>query len=137
MNSIAAQAKTKTTVVEKAKFVHDYLINHSEYDYTLNSKTMYDLLINGKGTCGSYALSFKDAMDKLGIECTVVLTDDLSHCWNQIKIDGKWYNVDVTWDENYSINGTADSTLFRKSDSYFKVTGHKTWKSVNLCNVDK
>lgn len=92
--------------------------------------------MNKKGTCRAYSLAFKDAMDKLGIECVVVVQDDKLHSWNQVKIDGKWYNVDVTWDSNNSINGTPDATLFMKSDSLYKVTGHKTWKSVNTCAVD-
>lgn len=136
MTTIVNGAKAKTTSIEKAKYVHDYLISNSAYDYELKSSTIYDLLMNKKGTCRAYSLAFKDAMDKLGIECVVVVQDDKLHSWNQVKIDGKWYNVDVTWDSNNSINGTPDATLFMKSDSLYKVTGHKTWKSVNTCAVD-
>ena len=26
--------------------------------------------------------------------------DGEAHGWNQVKIDGKWYNCDLTWDSN-------------------------------------
>lgn len=132
--TIVKEAKAKTSKIEQAKYVHDYLINKSVYDYSYNSTTIYDLLVNGKGTCNSYSMAFKAIMDKLGIECVIIEQNDKAHAWNQIKIDGKWYNVDVTWDENYSQGTTADATFFMKSDEYFKVTEHGAWNSVNKCN---
>lgn len=136
INNIVAEAKNKTDKIEQAKFVHDYLIENTEYDYTYAADTMYDLLVNGKGTCNAYSLTYKAAMDKLGIDCTVVLENDKSHAWNQIVVDGKWYNVDVTWDVNYAASGASDSTFFMKSDDFFKSNYHKSWKSNYVCDMD-
>lgn len=136
ITNIVNGANSKATVVEKAKYVHDYLINNCTYDYEYKNTNICSLLINKKGTCRAYSLAFKEIMDKLGIECKVVVQDDKLHSWNQIKIDDKWYNVDVTWDNNNSINGVPDSTLFMKSDNFFKLTGHNNWKSDNTCTVD-
>lgn len=133
---IAKAAKDKTTAVDKVKFVHNYLITNSVYDYTFTSTTVYDLLLSGKGTCGAYTLAFKAIMDKLGIECVVVPSNDKSHAWNQVKIDGKWYNIDVTWDENYTRANVPDSTFLLKSDKYFRNTMHHDWTSANVCSAD-
>lgn len=134
LESIVNTAKSKGSKVEEAKYVHDYLIDNSEYDYTYKATTLYDLLVTGKGTCNSYSMAYKAAMDKLGIECVIVVND--SHAWNQINIDGKWYNIDVTWDENYTLNGTPDTTFFMKSDDFFKATEHNSWNSKNKCEAD-
>lgn len=136
INNIISEAASRATDFEKAKYVHDYLIENSEYDYTYASYNIYDLLINGKGTCNSYSLTYKAAMDELGIDCTVVIESDNTHSWNQINVDGKWYNVDVTWDKNYSKSVTPDSTFFMKSDDYFKAMMHHSWKSSNVCDTD-
>lgn len=136
LETIVNTAKTKGGKVEQAKYVHDYLINNSEYDYTYKATTMYDLLVNGKGTCNSYSMVFKSAMDKLGVECIIVALSDNSHAWNQINVDGKWYNIDVTWDENYTLSGNPDSTFFMKSDDFFKATEHGAWNSKNKCEVN-
>lgn len=136
IDTIAEEADRKSTSVEKAKYVHDYLIQNSMYDYTYSSYTIYDLLVNGKGTCNSYSLTYKAVMDKLGIDCVVVIQDDRAHAWNQINIDGKWYNVDVTWDVNYTKESDPDSTFFMKSDDYFKTTMHHSWTSSNVCGAN-
>lgn len=136
VENIVAEAKEMDTKIEQAKFVHDYLVAHTEYDYTYTADTAYDLVVNGKGTCSAYALVYKDAMDKLGIDCTVVIDDDKSHAWNQIVVDGKWYNVDVTWDVNYSRDGVSDYTFFMKSDDFFKTNQHNNWSSKNVCNAN-
>lgn len=40
--------------------------------------------------------------NKLGIECVSIagMTGDVGHEWNCAKIDGNWYQVDVTWNDS-------------------------------------
>ena len=40
-------------------------------------------------------------MNRLNIPCKVVsgVSKGQPHAWNQIKINGKWYFVDATWDD--------------------------------------
>ncbi len=47
--------------------------------------------------CESYARAMKVLCDREGIPC--VLVDGANHMWNYIQIDGKWYAVDVTWND--------------------------------------
>lgn len=66
-------------------------------------------LLDGKCVCEGYALILKQVLRCAGIECRYVedkvdkdVIDPKSrtnlHAWNQVKIDGEWYNCDLTWD---------------------------------------
>lgn len=126
-NSIAELAKSAATNAEKAQIVHDYFINNTKYSTNPNA-TVYDLLVNNQGVCTSYALSYKLVMDKLGIPCGISVSTAMNHEWNVIQIDGKWYNVDITYDVSSGIGGNGN---FLKSDSMFKIIGHTSWINSN------
>ncbi|WP_379128482.1 DUF5050 domain-containing protein [Paenibacillus sp. sgz500958] len=96
---------------QKLKAVHDYMILHTAYDYDnylkdtipYESYTEYGLLIKGTAVCNGYATTLQMFMNLLGIESYYVVGTILSnggaHAWNVVKIDGKYYQVDVTWDD--------------------------------------
>ena len=60
-----------------------------------NCWNAYGGLITGDGVCEAYAEAFKLLCDKAGIPCVSMYSTD--HEWNAVKLDGKWYYVDVTW----------------------------------------
>ena len=73
-------------------------------------------------------------MRKLRIPCRFVVgsSDGVGHGWNMVKLNNKWYHVDVTYDDPI-INGsnknkTPRYTYFLKSSSVMKKT-HKWVKS--------
>jgi hypothetical protein len=123
--------KPSMTDVQKELVLHDYLVNNAKYDSeNFNADTIpessynaYGVLINGVGVCQSYA----DAMNKLltlvGIESTVISgtanngSEDIDHAWNIVKLDGQYYNLDVTWDDPVTSDGR--NIL---SHSYFNLT---------------
>ncbi|SEK70376.1 Listeria/Bacterioides repeat-containing protein [Butyrivibrio sp. ob235] len=93
---------------EKALFVHDYLIESAQYDYDAyengyighaQAYTAYGIIVLKKGVCSGYADAYAQVMNRLGIECKKVSSKILNHAWNMIKIKGKWYYVDCTWDD--------------------------------------
>ncbi len=96
------------STVDKIKTVHDYLVDSITYDAN-NGSTVYNIygaLVNQKVVCEGYAKAFKYILDDLGIPCIIVcgtgtnssgLTE--SHAWNYVQIEGKWYALDVTWDD--------------------------------------
>ena len=102
------------TNIQKVKAIHDWLVSNVEYDeegYSAGSisdesHTAAGLFKNRKAVCDGYANAFKEMAEYAGFE-TVVITgvgidsnnNVESHAWNQVKIDGKWYNIDVTWDD--------------------------------------
>ncbi len=95
--------------VEKIKTIHDTLVNHITYFNENNIPSIYNIygaLVNQKSVCEGYAKSFKYILDDLGIPCVIVCgiaTNSSgkteSHAWNYVQLNGKWYAVDVTWDD--------------------------------------
>lgn len=94
---------------EKIKYLHDWMIDNFEYDMTYQKSDIHNIyggLVNRKVVCEGYARTFKYILDELGIENVLVSgsatnsngsTED--HAWNYVQLEGKWYAVDVTWDD--------------------------------------
>ena len=81
---------------EKIKGVHDYLVLLNRYFPTEGGA--YSALFKGRSSCSGYAFSFYAIMRELGVPVT--LETGSSHAWNRVQLNGKWYNIDVTWDDN-------------------------------------
>ena len=80
----------------------------------------YDAFYRGRGLCMSYALAFQRLMQELDIPCIYIATNQ--HAWNMVKLEGYWYNVDVTFDD-----AEGSYRYFLKSDADFP--GHLRPKS--------
>ena len=107
--------------LEKALAVHEHFVRNYEYDIRYFDGDMdiliYDfeeLFIQKMGVCQAYADGYTYIMNEcLGIECYTLSSYDMNHAWNVIKIDGKWYHVDVTWDD------PVDDTFGASRHDYF------------------
>lgn len=100
--------KPKMSQLEKVKAIHDYIINNTVYsDKTkTTAHSAYTLLKEGKGVCQAYALTTYKFLDAVGIENYYVIGSARGgHAWNKVKVDGKWYNMDVTWDDPLTSTG--------------------------------
>ena len=90
---------------EKELAIHDYITsiceNDNRTDVPDESYTPYGVLILGSAVCEGYSNTFKLFMDMLGIECDIITGTAKAggHAWNRVSIDGKYYLVDVTWDD--------------------------------------
>ena len=94
---------------EQIKYVHNWLVDNLEYDITYKQTdihNVYGALVNKKVVCEGYARAFKYILDGLNIENVLVSGTATnsngsteSHAWNYVKIDNKWYAIDVTWDD--------------------------------------
>ena len=117
------------TVREKIKAIHDYIINHTEYDSlktkdindtTYKSNTAYGVLFQGYGICSGYSDAMKLFLDKLNVINYKISNDQ--HIWNLVYLDGKWFHLDLTWNDPIS-----DKNITR--DNYFLITS-KNLKSL-------
>ena len=106
---------------DKAVQVHNYLIDSIEYDSSGAdsdiSHTLYGALVNKYAVCDGYAKAFKFILDNIGISCVEICGTAQnssgateSHAWNDVLIDGKWYAIDVTWDDPIIIGGNGRLT---------------------------
>ena len=101
---------------EKIKGVHDYIVLLNRY--VAFEGGAYSTLYKGRSSCSGYAFSFYAIMRELGIPVTLEVGGN--HAWNRVQLDGEWYNIDVTWDDN----GVDDVSYsyFLKSDADWR--GH-------------
>ena len=117
--SVMSGIKKKWCDEEKILYVHDRLAAHityyngSEKEYGRN---IYDAFVDRSSVCVGYSLGFQYFMDKLGIPCINVTTED--HIWNMVCVDGQWYHVDVTWDDSseFTKNTVFHNVLLQSDD---------------------
>ncbi len=94
------------------KNIHDYICDNAWYNIYAGQRahSSEGFFIGDRGiVCEGYAKTFKVICDRLDIPCVLVSGDaGGSHMWNYVQMDdGKWYLVDVTWDDqDYGIYDT-------------------------------
>ncbi len=100
-NNVLQDAVNLYDDYEKVKYIHDHLVKTIGYvnNAPYNQSTYSGVVLN-KTVCAGYAKAFQYYMIRLGIPCAYVSgTTDESHAWNIVKINGEYYNIDVTWDD--------------------------------------
>lgn len=97
---------SRDIVYTKVKKINDYICkeySYGNYGYTLNENTSNDTrsvgrMLSGKiGCCEGYARLVKIFCDYYGLDC--ILTVDRDHMWNEVKVNGKYYILDTTWND--------------------------------------
>ena len=95
-----------STDYEKVLAINDYLVKNCRYitgEDAEYSSTAYGCLVEKRANCEGYAKTFCVLASDFGLESILVTgkTDKgENHAWNQVKVDGEWYNIDVTWADN-------------------------------------
>ena len=110
--------------------IHDALVDSISYDFEAAEKddssheafNVYGALVKKKAVCTGYAGSMKLLLNLVGIECRTVvgMSKNSGHMWNQVRIDGDWYNIDVTWDDS-----AIDSDILYSRYNYFNITDER------------
>ena len=115
--------------VDKAMAIHDFIIGRMNYAYEADGQTPEDAIWahnmmgcaeKKSGVCESYAKTYFYLCQRNGIDCIMVTgkLGDENHAWNLVKIEGQWYGVDCTSDDNgtdtvsylsFGMNGTKMS----------------------------
>lgn len=117
------------TRYEKLKSIHDHICNFTYYDLEAPFRTSaVGAIVEPGAVCEGYAEGFKIICDSIGIPCILVVgnfssTDDEGHMWNYVQMeDGKWYAIDVTWDDLNGKNGEElqHKYFLKGSDSFSK-----------------
>jgi transglutaminase/protease-like cytokinesis protein 3 len=122
-------ARNMTSDYEKAKILHDYIINITDYDYTCEKYTAFNAIFNQSTVCQGYSLLYYKLLTEVDVECRFITgySDNEYHGWNLVKIGNYWYNVDVTWDDlennsishDYFLKGSSNFNKDHKRDTRF------------------
>lgn len=107
---------------EKLLYYHDALIEKCVYSDTdlKSEQTPHGVLCKGKASCLGYAKAFALVLDTAGFENMIAIggTDGgtENHAWNIVKLDGKYYHIDLTWDDPEGGEQVCDRAYFLLSD---------------------
>lgn len=85
--------------VEKALFVHDYLIASYAFDTEASNYDALSFFRERSGVCQAYSLAYMAVLRELGMEAVMVTSDEMNHAWNLVQVDGVWYHVDLSFDD--------------------------------------
>ena len=122
---------------DRVREVCEYLKDTVRYDKTAAKSesnklksSAYAAIVQHTAACRGYSAAAYRLLRECGIAVrvvtgTVTLPDGSTenHSWNIVCIDGSWYNMDITWDDQL---GCED--YFLKSDS--DIPDHKTDKEI-------
>ncbi len=95
------------TDFEKLNAIYGYMTENIYYDYEgLEDPsdelkfTAYGALMENSAVCQGYASLLYRLCLECGIDCRIIpgLGNGGPHGWNIVRLDGLYYNVDVTWD---------------------------------------
>lgn len=141
VESVVSLTNSSFSELEYAVFFHDYLCANYSYDNTLRIHSLHEFITEGTGVCQSYMYAYMALLRRVGVEVTWICSEDMNHAWNQVKIDGEWYNVDATWDDpKNNTTGAANHGFLLKSDAAFtgnEKNPHYNWISANKCTSTK
>ena len=125
VKKLARQAE-KMSELEKELFIHDFICQNIFYDKLKKpySHEIIGPLGHGVGVCEGIAKSVKILCDALGIWCMIAISEanpekkiKYRHAWNIVRIGGKYYHLDATFDNTLGRNGTMRYDYFNLSDS--------------------
>lgn len=102
------------TTYMKEVSAHKKICDAVAYISGTYDQSIYSTLIENKTVCAGYSEVFAMMMNAMGVDTMTVLSD--CHAWNVIRLDdGKYYCVDVTWDDSL-----GDRYLFNVSEKNLK-----------------
>lgn len=140
---------TNLSDIEAAVAIHDYIIKTTTFNTSYANKlaanpkldpvfrnhTAYGVLCKGSAVCSGYAYAYRILLHEYGIESEFIESEDMNHGWNMIKLNNRWYHVDVTWDDpdaniHWTGNGSGDLvyyTYFLLNNKEIFNADHYSW----------
>ena len=125
VKKLAKQAEHMSEL-EKEHFIHDFICQNVHYDKLKKpySHEIIGPLGHGVGVCEGIAKSVKILCDTLGIWCMIAISErnpekniKYRHAWNVVKIGGKYYHLDATFDNSLGKGERVRHDYFNLSDS--------------------
>lgn len=115
---------------EQELYIHDFICSNVHYDKLKKpySHEIIGPLGQGVGVCEGIAKTVKVLCDALGIWCMIAVSDanpkkkiKYRHAWNIVRIDGRYYHLDATFDNSlghgqilrYDCYHLSDRQIFR------------------------
>ena len=99
--------KSGMSEFEKELYLHDKLAAMVTYQSSDNAHNAYGAIVEGIAVCEGYAEALQYLLQRAGIQSFIALGQSINpvthemenHAWNYVRIDGKYYHVDLTWND--------------------------------------
>lgn len=123
VNEILAAVEIGTAEFDIELYLHDLLAERVTYFESENAHNAYGAIVEGQAVCEGYAEALQYLLQRAGI-CSFIITgsstnpgsnESEGHAWCAVKIDGDFYHVDLTWNDQ-------GKNLYH---AYFNVTDEK------------
>ena len=110
---------------DKEKYIHDFICENVKYDKLKKqySHEIIGALGNGVAVCEGIAKAVKALCDEMGIWCIIALSEanpekgiKYRHAWNVVRIQGKYYHLDSTFDNTLSKDDVIRYDYYNLSD---------------------
>ena len=149
VNSIVEKLELiKCGEYERELRIHDWICKNVSYDFDGSDKENVPRVISShnilcvfafhKAQCEGIAKAFKVLLNTVDIKCIVVTGEAgkngrmLPHAWNVVNIDGKAYQVDVTWNIGAGRKEKVAHNYFNVVDEIMK-KDHKVADTLPKC----
>lgn len=113
------------------------------YEETDNAHNAYGALVEGKAVCEGYAEAYQFLLQCAGLQSFIVTGSSMNpatgipegHAWNMVRVDGRYYHVDLTWDDQ---GERLFYAYFNKTDARIKEdhTIDATVYTLPVCNSE-
>lgn len=112
-DEIIAKVPRGATVPQKIRIIHDEFLHTVSYG-GMNFAYAADIrgaFLEGKVICDGYARALAYLYQSAGIDVVYIVGnvgeegDRALHAWVKVKVDGKWYMIDPTWNDGKAGGG--------------------------------
>lgn len=105
-SGMVALANSEGSTFGKLLSLHNSLLEALDYERTNENleSSITGAFTQKRAQCQGYAMAYTYLCQLMGITCICITgtANNDGHMWNKVLIDGEWYNIDVTWDDNLS-----------------------------------
>ncbi|MGI6021104.1 MAG: transglutaminase domain-containing protein [Lachnospiraceae bacterium] len=121
--------------VEAERYFHDYICRTVTYREGTYDQNIYSAFVENKTVCAGYTRAMQYLMMKRNVPCFYcigMLFDEEKndwdyHSWNIIRLNGNYYNCDITWDDFYNEADKYPSYIsyehFNSPDAQYEIDG--------------
>lgn len=128
--------KGYATDLEKLLVIHDKMVADCDYDVNALDKNTENLVPDSTrhaigvfrdkvAVCQGYSQALYMIAKELGIEMDFCYSESRNHMWNYVKLDDKWYHMDMTSDDPYEKDENGNNIVRedpRALHTYFMVS---------------
>ncbi|MCR4694504.1 MAG: hypothetical protein K5773_04170 [Pseudobutyrivibrio sp.] len=122
ISQIMTQVNACTSDLDKERVIYDSICNLTNYNPASPfNQSAFSAIATGSSVCAGYSRAFQLLCTMAGIPCIYITgySKGQPHAWNIVQIDGRYYNVDVTWEDCVRESMAGSYYFFNKTDAEF------------------